>query len=61
MWIFTKDYGSYNLDNFDKIMVNDGCTMVVQWGKPSCMISRSDVENIIRDAIRRGDNYVEVE
>lgn len=61
MWVFTKNYGSYNLDNFDKILVNDGCTQVIQWGKPACMISRSDVEGIIRDAIRRGDNFVEVE
>jgi hypothetical protein len=61
MWIFTKDFGSYNIDTFDKLTVNTGGTFLTQWGKPSCMISRSDVQEIIRDAIRRGDNFVEVE
>lgn len=61
MWVFTKDFGSYNLDNYDEIVVNTSGTTLIQWGKPSCPISRSDVQEIIRDAIRRGDNYVEVD
>ena len=61
MWIFTKDYGSYNLDNYDKIVADSSGTVLIQWGKPSCMISRSDVQETIREAIRRGDNFVEVE
>lgn len=61
MWIFTKKNGSYNLDNFDKIVVHRDGTFLIQWGEPSCLVSDSDVEDIIRDAIRNGDNYVEVE
>ena len=61
MWIFTKEYGSYNLDNYDKFWFDSDHTVLIQWGKPACIVSRSNVENIIRDAIRRGDNFVEVE
>jgi hypothetical protein len=61
MWIFTKEYGSYNLDRYDNIEVRAGGTFLIQWGKPSRLISHSDVQETIREAIRRGDNYVEVE
>lgn len=61
MWIFTKKYGSYNLDNYDHVAVILGNTCLIKEGKPSRPVSNDDVQEIIRDAIRRGDNYVEVE
>jgi hypothetical protein len=61
MWIFTRDFGSHNLDNYDYVEVRDNGTFLIQWGNPSCCVSRSDVEKTIRDAIRRGEKFVEVE
>ena len=60
MWIFTKEMGSFNTDHIKRIESVGTSTYVVIDTVPMC-ISRNPVENIIRDAIRRGDNFVEVE
>ena len=61
MWIFTKGRGSHNTEQIRKIeIIGTGTYVSYDNGVPVC-ISVSPVENVIRDAIRRGDNYVEVE
>lgn len=61
MWIITKEYGAFNLDNYDRIDVTPSGTEIRQTGHPGHHISKKDVRNIIWDAIRNGDNYVEVD
>lgn len=61
MWILTSEFGSYNLDNYDRLTVEAGGTYLVKDGGRLYAISRSDVQETICDAIRRGDNYVEVQ
>ena len=61
MWIFTKERGAYNLDNYDRLEDSDYGTTLFKEGKPSRLISYKKVSDVIRDAFRRGDNFVEVE
>lgn len=61
MWIITKEFGAFRLDNFDRIEVTSGGTEIRKIGQQGYYVSKKDVRNIIWDAIRNGDNYVEVE
>lgn len=61
MWIFTANHVSYNMDSYDRLFVDRDGTFLVKTGYPSAFVSQNNVEDVIRDAIRRGDKYVEVE
>ena len=61
MWIFTKERGAFNLDNYDRIAIEPGGTVLIKTGCPACFVSNNDVREKIAIAIRNGDNFVEVD
>lgn len=61
MWIFSKENGLFNLDNYDRVKSDGQFTYAYKEGGVSRPISKSNVVEAIRDAIRNGENYMEVE
>lgn len=61
MWIFTTGDTVYNLDSCDRIWASKEGTLLIKDGYPSRIISKDDVREVIKTALRNGDNYVEVE
>lgn len=60
MWIFRKDGTAFNLTNADMLRW-DGDTTGIKFSGNWWVISMDNVVDKIMDALRRGDNFVEVE
>lgn len=61
MWVFSKEYGLFNLERYDRVKSDGQYTYAYKEGGTSRPISHTDIVGAICDAIRNDVKYMEVE